>query len=43
MALGGAALLFGAVAVGLSYLAIASRRHLTADQFRSRVVGGTGV
>jgi hypothetical protein len=26
----------------LSYLAIASRRHLTADQFRSRVVGGAG-
>ena len=38
-ALGGAALLFGVVAVGLSYLAIASRRHLTADQFRSRVLG----
>ena len=42
VALGGAALLFGAIAVGLSYLAIASRRHLTADQFRSRVVGGAG-
>ncbi len=38
-ALGGAALLFGVIAVGLSYLAIASRRHLTADQFRSRVLG----
>ena len=38
-ALGGAALLFGTIAVGLSYLAIASRRHLTADQFRSRVLG----
>ena len=42
MALGGAALLFGVIAVGLSYLAIASRRHLTADQFRSRVVGVAG-
>ena len=39
VALGGAALLFGVIAVGLSYLAIASRRHLTADQFRSRVLG----
>ena len=38
-ALGGAALLFGVIAVGLSYLAIASRRHLTADQFRSRMLG----
>lgn len=43
VALGGAALLFGVIAVGLSYLAIASRRHLTADQFRSRVVGVAGV
>ena len=38
VALAGAALLFGVIALNLSYLAIASRRSLTPDQFRSRIV-----
>ncbi|RRD49963.1 hypothetical protein [Arachnia propionica] len=36
--LGGGALLFAAIALACSYLAIAARRRLTADQFRARQV-----
>ncbi len=40
VALAGMALLLGVIALGLSYLAIASRRSLTGRQFRRRVSSG---
>lgn len=40
VAIGSAALLFGVIAIVLSYAAIATKRRLSPDQFRSRIAEG---